>query len=265
MKLVTWNVNSINKRFNLLCEYLETEAPDIVFLQEIKCNEDQFPFLSLNMKGYKAVCSLQEQRHGVAILSKHPVSLIRQELQPYIFDRNKEARYVEAEVFIDDQRLKVASVYVPAGGFNDVSKLSPEEREKLEVKISFLRRLYKHVKENPVSILAGDFNIAPRLIDMYDPEKQNFICCSQKERSVFKAFLDLGFENAFNQVHPNEQAFSWWSYQFGHYAQNWGYRLDHILCRQGLFKYQEARIDSQKTMNRPDSSDHAPVFAEVSF
>ena len=47
MKLATWNVNSLKVRMPRVLELLETHRPDLVFLQETKCEADAFPALEL--------------------------------------------------------------------------------------------------------------------------------------------------------------------------------------------------------------------------
>lgn len=260
IKIATWNVNSINKRLPLLSSWVSEVQPSILFLQELKCPFDKFPLFDLKFLGYESLFICQEKMHGAAILSKYPLKLITDKLPMLPQDKMQEARFIAAEVFFPQRKLTVGSVYVPAGGFNDINLLSLEEKRKFETKINFLRRLYKFLKETPLDILGGDFNIAPRLIDISDQTKQNFICCSPKERSIFEAFLDLGYANGYNEVKPYEKAYSWWSYQFGYQASNRGYRLDHILCRNNLFRYKDAEIDRKNTMGKTNSSDHAPVI-----
>ena len=46
MKIATYNVNSIKARGANLCKWLQTSQPDIVFLQEIKCETEIFYILN---------------------------------------------------------------------------------------------------------------------------------------------------------------------------------------------------------------------------
>ena len=43
MKIATFNINSVRARIENLCDWLNTEQPDIVLLQELKCQDEQFP------------------------------------------------------------------------------------------------------------------------------------------------------------------------------------------------------------------------------
>ena len=47
MKISTWNVNSIRARIDNIKKYLKSSSPDIVLLQEIKTEEQNYPFNDL--------------------------------------------------------------------------------------------------------------------------------------------------------------------------------------------------------------------------
>ena len=93
MKIATFNVNSVNARLEVLLEWLKTAYPDVVVLQEIKCEFNAFPFFELGMAGYEAKIVWQKSHNGVAILSRHGITDVREGL-PGCEDEN--ARYLEA-------------------------------------------------------------------------------------------------------------------------------------------------------------------------
>ena len=70
MKISTWNVNSIRARIGNIKEYLKRNSPDIVLLQEIKTQEQTYPFDELNNLGYVSYVNGQKSYNGVSILSK---------------------------------------------------------------------------------------------------------------------------------------------------------------------------------------------------
>ena len=92
MKIATLNINSINARLDNLCEWLKQNQPDVLFLQEIKCEFNNFPFFDLQMNGYDAKILGQKSYNGVAVLSKHKIN-VRSENLPGFTDEN--ARYLE--------------------------------------------------------------------------------------------------------------------------------------------------------------------------
>ena len=54
MKIATWNVNSIRQRESHVARWLERRQPDLLFLQEIKCEAPAFPALPFQGLGYQA-------------------------------------------------------------------------------------------------------------------------------------------------------------------------------------------------------------------
>ena len=54
MKLVTWNVNSLNVRLPRLLGWLAVNTPDVVCLQETKLEDAKFPHIDIEAAGYKA-------------------------------------------------------------------------------------------------------------------------------------------------------------------------------------------------------------------
>ena len=55
IKISTWNVNSIRSRITNLKNWIKDSKPDIILLQELKCLEEQFPFLELTDLNYNTV------------------------------------------------------------------------------------------------------------------------------------------------------------------------------------------------------------------
>ena len=76
LKIATFNVNSVKARLPRLLEWLKTSNPDIVCLQELKCEENAFPFEALLDAGYNSAVYGQKTYNGVAILSKYKTLLI---------------------------------------------------------------------------------------------------------------------------------------------------------------------------------------------
>ena len=53
MKIVSWNVNSVRARINNILDYIESSNPDILLLQEIKTQEETFPFSDFKKLGFE--------------------------------------------------------------------------------------------------------------------------------------------------------------------------------------------------------------------
>ena len=50
MKIATWNVNSVKQRLDHLKAWLDEARPDVVCLQEIKCQTEAFPSAEIESK-----------------------------------------------------------------------------------------------------------------------------------------------------------------------------------------------------------------------
>src|SRR5882672_589913 len=96
MRIATWNVNSVKTRIAPLLDWLRSSRPDIVMLQEIKCLADDFPRLEIEDLGYNIAAVGQKSYNGVALLSRHPMTVERTALPGDVGDAH--ARYVEVVV-----------------------------------------------------------------------------------------------------------------------------------------------------------------------
>ncbi len=74
MKIATWNVNSLKVRLPQVLDWLESEQPDVLALQETKTRDEHFPLVEIEAAGYQARYSGQKTYNGVAVLSKAPAS-----------------------------------------------------------------------------------------------------------------------------------------------------------------------------------------------
>jgi len=108
MRIATWNVNGLRARLDFVRHWLQAREPDVVCLQELKLEDDQFPRDELAKLGYEAVVHGQKAWNGVAVLSRLPVSAVRAGLPG---EEEFGSRLVTAEV----AGVSVTSVYVPNG------------------------------------------------------------------------------------------------------------------------------------------------------
>ncbi len=259
VKILSWNVNSVNARLENICKLINLHEPDVMLLQEIKAQEAKIPRGILEDMGYNVVINGQKSYNGVAILSRYHID----EVTTRDFDGAKnEARYIEATMNVNNKLMRVASVYVPNGQM--VS--SPKFHDKLSF-ISDITDYFKQVlRHDETFIIGGDFNIAPYDIDVYDPIKlRNTIGFHIKECEAIHYLLSRGFHDALRLI-SNEQVFSWWDYRnIRSFSQNQGMRVDYILISQHSkqFVKNAGIITETRAWTRP--SDHAPVLCELEF
>ena len=97
MKIATFNVNGIRSRLPRLIEWLGESKPDVVCLQELKCDDDSFPAKDIADAGYGAAWHGQKGFNGVAILARGSNPVERRRGLPGDPD-DSHSRYLEAAV-----------------------------------------------------------------------------------------------------------------------------------------------------------------------
>jgi len=223
-------------------------------LQEIKCQTGDFPVLEMNALGYNAAVFGQKSYNGVAILARGPIEDVLTGLPGD--DGDEQARYIEATV----GGLRVATIYLPNG--------NPVDTEKFPYKLRWMDRLTERARhllasEQPV-VLAGDYNICPTDIDVYDPVGwANDALCRPESRARFRALSHLGFTDAIRALNPIEHLYTFWDYQAGAWQRDNGLRIDHLmLSPQAADRLVSAGVD--KTPRGEDkASDHTPAWIEL--
>lgn len=254
MKIATFNVNSIRARLPRVLEWLEESAPDVVCLQEIKCQDHQFPELEIAGLGYNIAVYGQKAYNGVAILSKHP---IEDEVRGLEGDASDEqARYLE--VFTGG--VRVGCLYLPNG--------NPLPGPKFDYKLKWMERLNKRVGEvlkwEEKAVFAGDFNVCPKDEDCYDPDRfRTDALCMPETRARFRELMWLGLTDALRQIKPSGQNYTYWDMMRGAWPKDNGLRIDHLLLSpQAADALKDCQIDRKpRGLERP--SDHTPIWVEL--
>lgn len=225
LSIATWNVNSIRSRLQHLLEWLRSDkAPDIVCLQELKVEDHGFPAMEIEELGYNIAIHGQKSYNGVGILSKYSLEDVVRGLPGN--DGDDHARYIEALACVNSTVVRVASVYVPNGQAVDSDKFAYKMRffDLLKARMAHLLTL------DEMTVIGGDYNIAPYPIDVYDPAKlDGTVCYHPLERDKIRTIMHLGYYDAFRTLHPEKQEFSWWDYRGASWKMNQGMRIDHLL------------------------------------
>ncbi len=208
IKIATWNVNSIKSRIPNVLKWLETSKPDILLLQELKCTNENFPYLEFENLSYNIEVVGQKAYNGVAIFSRFKLDEVVKFLPLYNIEReeDKEARYIETLVNIDGNVFSIASVYLPNGTECNPDNLEKlDEREKFYHKLRFYERLRERFKialhNGEKLIMGGDFNTCPELVDMYSIKKDGDICCHRSEKAKLREILNLGISDVLRKFH----------------------------------------------------------------
>nr|WP_241004004.1 exodeoxyribonuclease III [Magnetospirillum aberrantis] len=257
VRIATFNVNSVRARLPNLLEWLGSAAPDVVLLQEIKCQDEQFPALELEAAGYHVAVHGQKSYNGVAILSRAAIEDVRRGLPGAESEGDEQARYIEATI----GGIRVASLYLPNG--------NPAPGEKFDYKLRWMRRLIDHARtllatQTPF-VLGGDYNVCPTDADVYDPVNwQNDALCRPESRALFRELCHLGLTEAFRALHPEPGRYTFWDYQGGAWQRGQGLRIDHLLLSpQAADRLVACDIDKEPR-SREKASDHTPIWVELS-
>jgi exodeoxyribonuclease III len=256
MRIATWNINGLRARLDFLLHWLQARQPDIVGLQELKVEEDGFPYAELETAGYHAVTHAQKAWNGVAILSHEPATVLRKGLTG---QEDLGARLIAATV----SDLTFTTVYCPNG--KEVGH--PDFPRKLQWVDSLASYLSEHHGPAEPLVLCGDLNICPTALDTWnETQLRGQIFHTDEERNRFQRLLDWGFADLYRQIFPEGRAFSWWDYRAGAFHQNQGLRIDFLLATQPVaLRVRHVEIDREyrKKQNGLAASDHAPVIADL--
>lgn len=254
MKIATFNANGIRARLPVLQEWLKTETPDVLCLQETKVQDKDFPSQPIEDLGYHCTFRGQKAFNGVAILSKIPP-----ETASFGFgdgDVKEEPRLVTATI----RGVSVVNTYVPQGQ-------SPES-EKFQYKLAWFKRLKnyfsKYFEPGAPLLWAGDFNVAPEAIDVYDPEKlSGHIGFHPEEHKALAEAKSWGFMDVFRKHEPGDKMYSFWDYRIPNAVKRGlGWRIDHLWATPVLAaKSTWAWIDVAPRLSQKPS-DHTFVVAE---
>ncbi|HRH01612.1 MAG TPA: exodeoxyribonuclease III [Bacteroidia bacterium] len=252
--IISYNVNGIRAAINKnFLEWLKNVNPDIVCLQEIKANPDQFDSKSFENLGYNYYSYPAQKKgySGVAILSKTKPDAINYGCGIAKYD--DEGRILRA----DFGKVSVMSVYHPSGS-------SGEERQafKMQWLSDFMDYISKLKKERPKLILSGDFNICNKAIDIHNPKSNaNTSGFLPEERAWFDSFLASGFIDSFREYNKEPHHYSWWSYRANAREKNLGWRIDYNLISKELL----SQLKGASILPDAKHSDHCPVAIKIDF
>lgn len=251
--VATWNVNSLNARIPRVEQWLAEVGPDIVCLQETKLANGAFPFDMFVGIGYEVAHHGEGQWNGVAIASRIG---IEDRIDGFAdgIEPDDSARLVSVRC----GSVRVNSVYVPNG--REVG------HEQYRYKLSWLGRLRSHldatVGPDDEVVVAGDWNIAPTDLDVWDPAAfEGLTHVTAEERQALDRVKDWGLTDTFRARYPQPGLFSYYDYQAGRFHKRQGMRIDYILASAPLAERSTLDLIDRNARKGKKPSDHAPVLA----
>ena len=250
MKIISWNVNGLraimNKNF---LDYIKSEQPDILCIQETKLQEEQIPEELAELAEYQQYWSFAEKKgySGTAIFSRSkPLSI-----ETGLDDDDPEGR----TIFADYGEFVLINCYFPNGKMSD---------ERLAFKLQFydkmLDKMDSIVKSGKNIIVCGDYNTAHKEIDLKNPkanEKESGFL--PIERAWLDKLVEHNYVDTFRYFDPGQDQYSWWSYRFGARKRNAGWRIDYFWVNDKFIDKLSSAFIQQSIMG----SDHCPVGIEI--
>lgn len=254
VKILTYNVNGIRAALRKdFASWLKATNPDVLCLQEIKANSEQFDESIFTDLGYHCFWNSAEKKgySGVAILTKTKPQHV--EYACGIEQIDFEGRILRA----DFDGFSVMSAYFPSGSSGDLRQA---------FKMKFLNQFQTYIntlkKDFPKLIISGDYNICHKAIDIHNPQRnKNTSGFLPEEREWMSGFIASGFVDSFRSLNPEPHNYSWWSYRANARAKNLGWRIDYNMISKNLL----AHLSRSAILSQAFHSDHCPVLVELDF
>jgi exodeoxyribonuclease-3 len=251
MKIISYNVNGIRAAMKKgFVDWLISANPDVICLQEIKAMKEQVDIEAIENAGYKYNYWFSAQKKGysgVAILSKI-------EPKHVAFGTGIQSMDFEGRnIRVDFDGISVMSMYLPSGT-NDA---------RLTYKFEYMDMIHNYLndlrKEHDKLVVLGDYNICHEAIDIHNPKMKGVSGFLPEEREWLSSFIESGFIDSFRHLHPEKQAYSWWSYRANSRANNKGWRLDYAMVSKPL----QENIKRSVILSEAVHSDHCPILVEI--
>ncbi len=257
MKIVSWNVNSVRARIINILDYINQARPEILLLQEIKTQDENFPYDEFKKLGYTSHVFGQKSYNGVAILSKIEINSINKN---FIKDDLNQSRVITGKIKIKKKLIELINIYVPNG--------NPVDTEKYNYKknwlTKFIAKIKKKLSENSNLLIAGDFNIIPDEKDVYDFKRYENDALGKLEiRKKFRELLNLGFKDVYRFINKEKQEYTFWDYFAGSWQKNYGMRIDHFVLSNNLIENISKININKKPRSKTKPSDHTPIELEI--
>jgi exodeoxyribonuclease-3 len=249
MRIITLNLNGIRSaaRKNFF-RWMGRQRADVVCVQELKAQDADLDEVMRAPGGFRGFfhCAEKKGYSGVGLYCRHEPD--RSACGVGDREADSEGRYVRA----DFGKLSVISVYLPSGSSGPHRQAS---------KFRFMEFFFPHLKqlaaEGREILLCGDWNIAHREIDLrnWRSNQKNSGFLPEERAWMDRLFGPVGYVDAFREVHPDAELYTWWSNRGQARAKNVGWRIDYQVVSRSL----SGRARSASVYKDTWFSDHAPL------
>jgi len=254
-RIITLNANGIRAAARKgFFEWMERQDADVVCIQETKAQEWQLTDDCFRPAGYHCYYedAVKKGYSGTAIYSRHkPDRIIRSfGLQ----ESDDEGRYLEVRL----GKISVVSLYLPSGSSGDA-----RQEAKYRFLDAFTPHLQKLMRRRSEYVLCGDWNIAHKEIDLknWRANQKNSGFLPEERAWLDDLFGQHRYVDAFREVNPEADQYTWWSNRGRAWDNNVGWRLDyHVVTPALREKVQSAAIYKDQRF-----SDHAPLTMDYDW
>lgn len=255
MRIISLNLNGIRSAANKgFFPWMLAQQADIFCVQELKAHAADMAPVMLAPEGYHGFFHYADKKgySGVGIYSAHEPDKVIEGLGIAEFDI--EGRYIEAQF----GNLSVVSLYLPSGS-------SGEERQ--AVKFRFMEAFLPHLEGlrggGREIILCGDWNIAHTEKDLknWRGNRKNSGFLPEERAWLSQVLGETGFVDVFRKLHPDLEAYTWWSNRGQAWARNVGWRIDYQIATPAIA---ELARHAGIYMNQR-FSDHAPLLVDYDY
>jgi len=253
LRIISFNVNgirAISKKGFL--EWLNTDAPDILCIQETKAHPDQLTQDILKPKGYSTFWSsaVKKGYSGIGVFTKVQPLSVKKGLSLKEFDDEGRTLILDYGNFI------LLNVYFPNGGAGN--KRVPF---KMKFYDSFLKVVEKFHKAGKNVIICGDVNTAHAEIDLARPkENEKNTGFLPQEREWIDKLLSKGYIDTFRHFNDEKGHYTWWDYKTRARERDVGWRIDYFFINKEFVSHLKKSFILKDVLG----SDHCPVGIEIS-
>ncbi|PIQ22518.1 MAG: exodeoxyribonuclease III [Cytophagales bacterium CG18_big_fil_WC_8_21_14_2_50_42_9] len=252
MKIISYNVNGIRSAISKgFIDWVKAANPDVLCVQEIKCDEANFDKAVFESLGYHSYIhpAVKKGYSGVAVFSKQRPENVCVGCGELLYDN--EGRVLR----LDFPEYSVLNVYMPSGSSGD---------ERQAFKMNWLNYFLKYAQDLrqqlPGLVICGDYNICHQAIDIHNPKSNaNSSGFLPEEREWFSHFLSHGYIDSFRHLNTEPHNYTWWSYRAGARGKNLGWRIDYAVVTENL----KEKLKRAAILPEAKHSDHCPVLVEI--
>jgi len=269
LKIISFNVNGLRSRYDQLSQVISEHQPDIIGLQETKVSDEEFPFDTIKLLGYKAHIYGQKGHYGVAFLTKIAPSNIQCGFPSD--DSESQRRMIHGTFEVNSKQIHVIDCYFPQGEGRAHPTKFPAKRQ---FYADLLNYLNNHFTADDAVIVMGDMNVALHDIDIgIKPEnakrwlKTGKSAFLPEEREWLQSLLDWGLVDSYRADNPEDNTYSWFDYRSRGFEQEpkRGLRIDYILASPAAMALTSNTGIDLEARGHAKPSDHCPIWIDLSL